>query len=43
MIDWKEEMKDSPYKYTDQFLLSEIKNLKSRVNELEKQLKNDGK
>lgn len=43
MVDWKEEMKDSPCTYTDEFLLSEIKKLKSRLDELEKQLKNDGK
>lgn len=42
-VDWKEEMKDSDHEYTDEFLLDEVKKLKTRLNELEKQLKNDGK
>lgn len=42
-VNWEEEMQNSDRIYTDEFLLDEIKNLKSRLDELEKKLTSDGK
>lgn len=42
-VNWNEEMKESERMYSDEFLLDEIKALKERVTQLEKQLQGDGK